>query len=84
VRPVRIHDLCHTFATTVVASGQVSLRTLQEWMGHRDLKTTQIYADYWPVSVSSSCSTRRLVANLVARSADTAQLATPETPVDTA
>jgi integrase len=24
------------------------MRTLQEWMGHRDLKTTLIYADYAP------------------------------------
>jgi hypothetical protein len=22
------------------------MRTLQEWMGHRDIKTTLIYADY--------------------------------------
>jgi integrase len=36
------------FATQVAASGQVSLRTLQEWMGHCDAKTTQIYADYMP------------------------------------
>ena len=48
VRPVRIHDLRHTFATTVAASGKVSLRTLQEWMGHEDIRTTQIYADYMP------------------------------------
>jgi integrase len=48
VREVRLHDLRHTFATTVAASGEVSLRTLQEWMGHRDLQTTQIYADYIP------------------------------------
>ena len=48
VGPVRIHDLRHTFATTVAASGQVSLRTLQEWMGHEDIRTTQIYAHYMP------------------------------------
>jgi integrase len=48
VRPVRIHDLRHTFATTVAASGRVSLRTLQEWMGHLDARTTQLYADYMP------------------------------------
>jgi integrase len=24
------------------------MRTLQAWMGHRDAKTTQIYADYLP------------------------------------
>lgn len=50
VRPVRIHDLRHTFATTVAASGNVSMRTLQEWMGHVDARTTQIYADYMPSS----------------------------------
>lgn len=48
VRTVRFHDLRHTFGTRVAASGEVSLRTLQEWMGHRDPKTTLIYADYQP------------------------------------
>jgi integrase len=46
VRVVRFHDLRHTFGTRIAASGEVSLRTLQEWMGHRDPKTTMIYADY--------------------------------------
>jgi integrase len=48
VRVVRFHDLRHTFGTRVAASGDVSPRTLQEWMGHRDARTTQIYADYQP------------------------------------
>lgn len=48
VRPVRIHDLRHTFATTIAASGDVSMRTLQEWLGHADSRTTAIYADYMP------------------------------------
>jgi integrase len=45
-RDVRFHDLRHTFGTAMAASGVVPLRTLQEWMGHRDAQTTQIYADY--------------------------------------
>jgi hypothetical protein len=28
----------------------VPIRTLQEWMGHRDYKTTLIYADYAPAA----------------------------------
>jgi integrase len=44
---VRFNDLRHAFGTRMAASG-VPLRTLQEWMGHRDFKTTLIYADYSP------------------------------------
>ena len=47
VRRVRFHDLRHTFGTRMAAAG-VPMRTLQEWMGHRDFKTTLIYADYAP------------------------------------
>jgi integrase len=47
LRDVRFHDLRHTFGTRMAAAG-VPLRTLQEWMGHRDFKTTLIYADYQP------------------------------------
>ncbi|MGB7159803.1 MAG: site-specific integrase, partial [Tepidisphaeraceae bacterium] len=43
----RFHDLRHTFGTHTAAAG-VPMRTLQEWMGHRDLTTTQRYADYAP------------------------------------
>lgn len=43
----RFHDLRHTFGTAMAAAG-VPMRTLQEWMGHRDIFTTQRYADYAP------------------------------------
>lgn len=44
---LRFHDLRHTFGTRMAAAS-VPFRTLQEWMGHRDFKTTLIYADYQP------------------------------------
>jgi integrase len=47
VRDVRFHDLRHTFGTRMAAVG-VPMRTVQEWMGHADFKTTLIYADYSP------------------------------------
>jgi integrase len=41
------HDLRHTFGTRLAAAG-VAMRTLQEWMGHKDIAATQRYADYAP------------------------------------
>jgi integrase len=41
------HDLRHTFGTRMAASG-VAPRTLQEWMGHASIKTTEIYSHYAP------------------------------------
>jgi site-specific recombinase XerD len=29
----------------MAASGKASLRTLQEWIGHEDIRTAQIYVD---------------------------------------
>lgn len=51
VRVVRFHDLRHTFATRLAATGQ-PLRTIQEFLGHADAKTTQIYAHYAPSEVA--------------------------------
>ncbi|OJU83495.1 MAG: hypothetical protein BGO11_13305 [Solirubrobacterales bacterium 70-9] len=58
----RFHDLRHTFGTRMAATGEVSMRTLQEWMGHRDLATTQIYADYAP-----SATEGQMIARAFAR-----------------
>jgi len=47
LRELRFHDLRHTYGTLMAAAG-TPLRTLQGWMGHRDYKTTEIYADFAP------------------------------------
>lgn len=47
IDPHRFHDLRHTFGTAMAAGG-VPMRTLQEWIGHRDITTTERYADYAP------------------------------------
>jgi integrase len=57
VREVRFNDLRHTFGTRMAAAG-VPLRTLQEWMGHRDFKTTLIYADYAPAAHETEMAER--------------------------
>jgi integrase len=47
VTVITFHELRHTFATRMAARG-VPLRKLQEWLGHADIKTTQIYMHYAP------------------------------------
>jgi integrase len=47
VHRITFHELRHTFGTRMAAAG-VPLRTLQQWMGHADAKTTQIYSHYQP------------------------------------
>ena len=41
LRPLRFHDLRHTFGTRMIAKADI--RRLQEWMGHADIQTTMKY-----------------------------------------
>jgi len=46
LRPLRFHDLRHAFGTHAIRTADP--RELQEWMGHADFATTQIYLSYKP------------------------------------
>jgi integrase len=48
LRPLRFHDLRHTFGTTMIARADI-LR-VKEWMGHADVETTMKYLHYAPRS----------------------------------
>jgi integrase len=66
LREVRFHDLRHTFGTHCAAAG-VPMRTLQEWMGHAQLQTTEIYADYAPSSHEKEMVERAFAAKRAGR-----------------
>jgi integrase len=44
LRPLRSHDLRHTFGTRMIAKADI--RRVQEWMGHGDIQTTMRYLHY--------------------------------------
>jgi integrase len=46
LRPLRFHDLRHTFGTRMI--GKADIRRVQEWMGHADVQTTMRYLHYAP------------------------------------
>ncbi|HEX3832156.1 MAG TPA: tyrosine-type recombinase/integrase [Solirubrobacteraceae bacterium] len=46
LRPLRFHDLRHTFGTRTIAKADI--RRVQEWMGHADVQTTMRYLHYVP------------------------------------
>jgi integrase len=46
LRPLRFHDLRHTFGTRMIAKADI--RRVQEWMGHSNVQTTMQYLHYAP------------------------------------
>ncbi|MEA2214367.1 MAG: hypothetical protein QOF83_4315 [Solirubrobacteraceae bacterium] len=46
LRPLRFHDLRHTFGIRMIAKADI--RRVQEWMGHADIQTTMRYLHYAP------------------------------------
>ena len=47
VREVRFHDLRHTFGVSMARAG-APMRMIQAWMGHANITTTEIYANFSP------------------------------------
>jgi integrase len=49
VKPIRIHDLRHTFATLAIGAG-IPIKVVSESLGHADIATTlRTYAHVLPV-----------------------------------
>lgn len=46
IRPLRFHDLRHTFGTRMIA--QADILRVKSWMGHADVATTMKYLHYAP------------------------------------
>lgn len=46
LRQLRFHDLRHTFGTHAIRTADS--REVMEWMGHQDLRTTQLYLQFKP------------------------------------
>src|SRR5204862_6245264 len=46
IRPLRFHDLRHTFGTRMIAKADI--RRVQEWMGHAGVQTPMKYLHYAP------------------------------------
>lgn len=51
-QPITFHKARHTYATTVCLSNDVPIETLSKMLGHRSIRTTQIYAKITAEKVS--------------------------------
>jgi integrase len=62
LREITFHELRHTFGTQLAAGG-VPLRTIQEWMGHGDAKTTEATATIRPTRHTAPTSSKERSPN---------------------
>ena len=58
LRPLRFHDLRHTFGTQAIAAG-ANVHDVQKWMGHRHLSTTMRYVHHRPQHQAAELLGRR-------------------------
>jgi integrase len=58
---ITFHELRHTFGTQLAAAG-TPLRAIQEWMGHADAKTTEVYRHYAPDPTGGAAMVERAFA----------------------
>ncbi|MQA91394.1 MAG: tyrosine-type recombinase/integrase [Gemmatimonas sp.] len=62
LRELTFHELRHTFGTQMAAVG-TPLRAIQEWMGHADAKTTEVYRHYAPDPTNGAALVARAFGN---------------------
>ena len=61
-KPLTFHIARHTFATTVTLENGVPLETVQKMLGHKTIRTTQIYAKMTKRRIGNDMS---LLANVL-------------------
>jgi integrase len=71
-----LHKFRHTFATASLESG-VSIRTLQEWLGHSDLASTMVYLKFVGRKDIHKLLDSSQMADLAAQSLGLASATTP-------
>ena len=72
LRPLRFHDLRHTFGTRMIAKADI--RRVQEWMGHADIQTTMRYLHYAPHDEDARLVAEAFAITSAARQGNPAEL----------